>query len=75
MKAILEFNLPEDQESFNVASRALDWAFALRDLDQGLRNFLKYGHEFKSADDAIEKIRKYIYEYMQRRGISFNDFV
>jgi hypothetical protein len=25
MKAILEFNLPEDKEEFDVASRGMDW--------------------------------------------------
>ena len=26
MKAILEFNLPVDEEQFNVAAKSMDWA-------------------------------------------------
>ena len=43
MKAILEFNLPEEEEQFNVASKGMDWALIVWELDQNLRNKLKYG--------------------------------
>ncbi|SVC38087.1 uncharacterized protein METZ01_LOCUS290941, partial [marine metagenome] len=26
MKAILEFNLPADEERFNISSKAMDWS-------------------------------------------------
>ena len=34
MKAKLTFNLPEDQEQFNAATKAMEWALLVWDLDQ-----------------------------------------
>ena len=42
MKAILEFNLPENEEQFNAANKGMDWALLTWDIDQLLRNKLKY---------------------------------
>lgn len=42
MKAILEFNLPEDEDLFYYASHASSMAFALMDFDNWLRRNLKY---------------------------------
>jgi len=33
MKAILEFNLPEDKEEFDVVAKAMDWALLAWDVD------------------------------------------
>ena len=43
MEAILKFNLPEDKEEFDVASKAMDWALVAWDMDLLLRNKLKHG--------------------------------
>jgi len=72
--AILKYKLPEEESNFRVAAMSMDWALALWDLDQHLRSLLKYGHEFKSADKALEGIRQYLYNIMEERGISFNHF-
>ena len=45
MKANLEYNLPEDQEQFNVASKGMEWALLAWDLDQMMRTLLKYDPE------------------------------
>ena len=42
MKAILEYNLPEDKEEFDVASKGMDWALLAWDIDQFIRNKIKY---------------------------------
>lgn len=57
MKAILEFNLPEDRDDFTLAQRGPDYFSFLWDLDQDLRSWQKYGHEFKSVNEVIEHIR------------------
>ena len=41
MKAILEFDLPEDQEKFDAANRGMDWALVAWETDQLLRKKLK----------------------------------
>ena len=42
MKAILEFNLPEDKEEFDTALKGMDWALLVLDIDQFIRNKIKY---------------------------------
>jgi len=42
MKAILEFNLPEDQFDFNLANDAGKMYTALREYDKLLRQILKH---------------------------------
>ena len=42
MKAILEFNLPEDKQEFNLATKASDWWYVCWQMDQYLRKRLKY---------------------------------
>ena len=34
MKAILEFNLPEEEQQFNAANKGMDWALIAWDMDQ-----------------------------------------
>lgn len=60
MKAILEFNLPEDRDEFTLAKDGHGWYCACLDLDNWLRGKLKHGHEFKTADEALEACRKYL---------------
>ena len=45
MKANLEYNLPDDQEQFDVASKSMDWAFLVWDIDQFIRNKIKYDQD------------------------------
>ena len=42
MKAILEFNLPADEQRFNIASKAMDWSLLVWDLQEQLRKWEKY---------------------------------
>jgi len=74
MKAILEFDLPDDRSEFRIASRAFDWALVLNDIVDGtLRNWLKYGHDFKTADEALEAMRTRCYALMEAHGVSLDD--
>jgi len=70
-KAILEFNLPEDRVEHEIAVHAMDFACVLSNLDDILRGCLKYGHEFQSADEALEEVRKDLREEMERWGVNF----
>ena len=42
MKAILEFNLPEDKEDFDFATNGINYYLALCEFDQWLRSEYKY---------------------------------
>jgi len=73
MKAILEFNLPEDDCDFKIASRAMDWALSAWEVDQKLRGFLKHGHAFETIDAAIEGMRTFLRETLDDHGVNLED--
>ena len=61
MKAVLEFDLPEEKWEFQRASNASEAWCALYDLDAELRNMLKYGlnegHP-KTVEEMAHMIRR-----------------
>ena len=51
MKAILEFNLPEDQEDMDYALAGVDALLVISDLEQEIRSKLRYDTgEFNEFD-------------------------
>jgi len=60
MKAILEFNLPEDQPEFNNAIKGGDWKHVCWEMDQLLRRNIKYAPDDVNEEvlEALEKIRE-----------------
>ena len=70
MKAKLEFNLPEDEEQFNIATKAMDWALIVWDMDQQCRDWIKYdNHEFKTVEEALQGVRDMVYQIMEEKGV------
>ena len=58
MKATLEFNLPEDTYEYMRAAQANDAWMALYEIDNMLRNLLKYGGDnYKTVEELAEAIR------------------
>lgn len=57
MKAVLVFNLPEDSAEHLLALSGPGLSAVVDDLDNMLRGWLKYGHEFKDADSALQAVR------------------
>ena len=68
MKAILEFNLPEDKEEFDVASRGMDWALLAWDMDQFIRNKIKYE---QNRDDVLQLVRDKLNCLMEEKGLKY----
>ena len=62
MKAILEFTLPDEQTEHYNAINGSTFKYCLQELDGELRNWLKYGHTFEDADDALGAVRKHLNE-------------
>ena len=58
MKAILEFNLPEDQPEFNNAIKGGDWKHVCWQMDQYLRKRVKY-------DEGLTEEQLEVYEDMR----------
>ena len=71
MKAILEFNLPADEEQFDAANNGMDWALVSWDMDQLLRNKLKYEEHVTDTRKTLEEIRELLYDLMDVKNLTF----
>ena len=72
MKANLEYTLPEDQEQFNIASKSMDWALLVWDLDQFMRNKIKYGPRTHATHaELLEELRDRLNFQMEEKGLQF----
>lgn len=74
MKAILEFNLPDDQEEYILANNALNFWRVLYELDQELRAKTKYAPDDLPEDkyDAYQGIRETLHELMRDNNVSLD---
>ena len=75
MKAILEFILPDDKTEFDTASKAMDWAILAWDIEQYIRNRLKYQTETldtSSAKEELQLLRNELHELMEENGLRFS---
>ena len=79
MRAILEFNLPEEQIEFNRASQSLDMACALFDILQ-LRKAME--RRFESIDntnndvfDGIDAMAKGISDILEEHNINIDKLI
>jgi hypothetical protein len=76
-KAILEFDLnePYDVQAHKRAVKSLDLTSALWDMDQYLRQQLKYNDEYLTAEayDALEKAREKLFDIMGHYNISLDN--
>ena len=62
MKAILEFELPEDQDELNLLLSSRTMASAIFEVDNRMRSELKYGITFSSIEDVCEWVREALTE-------------
>lgn len=69
MKAVLEFNLPEDEIEFQLATKASDLQSALYSMDQWLRSQTKHAPEsmhdeaYNAYKVSRDKLREIVYDY------------
>jgi hypothetical protein len=71
-KAILEFNLPDEQHEYNIIIQASRVQSFLWDFSQQLRAWDKYHHDFKDADDALDKIREEFYRLLNEHNVEID---
>ena len=64
MKAILEFNLPEDQERFDFANNGFNYYMALSEMDQWLRSEYKY-----NGKEAMFEVRQKLNEIINENNV------
>ncbi len=72
MKAIFEFNLPEDQHEYEVMSQASRVQSFLWDFSQQLRSWQKYSNDFQNAGDALDKIRTEFHRLLSEQQINID---
>jgi hypothetical protein len=74
MKAVLEFNLPEDQQDFELATKGMKFWSILWDLDQSLRAKTKYAPDSlpQYKYDAYQEIRDELRELMSDNNVNFD---
>jgi hypothetical protein len=75
-KATLEYNLnePEDLEEFELANNARKYSLVLWELDQYLRNFVKYpsDREDPILTDTMAKVRDELWRLLNEHNLDLN---
>lgn len=73
-KATLTYNLPEEHDEFDLASNAGKYYSVLWDLDQYLRNFVKYpsDREDPILTDTMAKVRAELWRLMNEHNLDLN---
>lgn len=71
MKTIIEFNLPEEAEEFELAINGSKYAAALHELDNKLRSRIKYAPDDQPDDvtNAYQEIRDALWKIANEYGL------
>ena len=72
MKAKLEFDLPEEQDDFEVASNGWKYCSVLFDLDNFLRNKLKYEKLTEEQDKAYSEVRELLWNTLRNDNLTLH---
>lgn len=72
-KAILEFNFPEDECEFRIAVKAMNWALAVWDIEQYLREKLKHGGLNEQQSEAYGSIRDELHNIFDTRYLNLEE--
>jgi hypothetical protein len=80
MKAILKFNLPEEQIEFNRANQSLDMACALFDILQLRKNLERHYDAFNDenlpdAYDGLHRMANGITEILDEHNINVDKLI
>ena len=70
MKATLSFNLPEEREEFELAQQGSSCSIVLFDLDQFLRNKIKYENLTELEEKIYQELRDKLHEFAHDKGVS-----
>ncbi len=70
MKAILEFNLPEDKVDFDLALQGSDWKHVCWEMDQYLRKRVKYDEGLTEEQlEVYEDLRGEFWKFMKDNNV------
>ena len=71
--ARLEYNLPEEQEEFKVATEAMSWKAAMQEIDGEMRKRLKYNCPPKAVADEVDRLRQFLAQTLNDSNLSLWD--
>ena len=72
MKAIIEYNLPDDQFEFDNAVKSMKMFFALTEIKDELRSIWKYEELKENQFEMVERIREKFFEILQENEINLD---
>jgi len=72
MKAILEFNLPEEQAEHYCAIKGADMLNVLWELKAELRSMLKYGELPDKQYEIVEKIQDFLLSSLNDNDVNLD---
>lgn len=73
MKAILEFDLPDDKEQFNGANKALDFWLCLVDLRQYIGDIIKKLSQL-DKDELCEEMLDEFWEILGKYNVTLDEY-
>jgi len=72
MKAILEFNLPDDQFEHIAAVKAMDMYCLMSDTLERIRQMIKHDQNISGEQaNVLDQLRHYILDEMKSRDLMF----
>ena len=79
MKAILEFNLPEDNTEYLATVKAMDMASFIFELvyntKKGLINTIEISGTMDGESDGIQRVFEKIHELLQHHNIEIDELI
>jgi hypothetical protein len=72
MKAIIEYNLPDDQFEFDNAVKSNKMWHALTEIKDELRRIYKYEELKENQFEMVERIREKFFEILQENEINLD---
>jgi hypothetical protein len=72
MKAIIEFNLPDDQYEYELANKGGAMYHVLWELKAELRSMLKYGELPDQQYEIVQKIQDFLMSSLDDNEINMN---
>lgn len=71
-KVTIQFDLPEEEREFRLASQAQNYHSALWDINEQLRSYEKYGHNFKTTEELLQAIRSHVFAALDHYFINID---
>ena len=72
MKALLEFNLPEDESEFYCANKGTAMLNVLWELQQELRKLYKYEELNQDEYKIVERLRNFLNDSLNDNDVNLN---